>query len=202
MIRRIGQALVRCGPFALSIFITYLASSAVGIVMTHSGNEFALDKRDSIVRKAVTSDAASIAHKTGDEASAILHDFAGNLFLAAIPQALGGLAVVPPYFTVAYQGWIGGIVSVDAKHRSRLRTAKGASYYAIVLLLQFIPFSLVIGTGVRCGVELYRHNATIGWAFWRYRLPRETLIDVACIFTVAIPLFLIASTFEFLSTWN
>jgi hypothetical protein len=97
---------------------------------------------------------------------------------------------------------VGGIVSVDGKHRSRLRTKRGAAYYLLVLLLQFIPFSLCIGAGVRFGVELYRHNPSIGWRFWTYRLPRESLLDLGCAFAVAIPLFLAASAFEFLSSWN
>lgn len=123
-------------------------------------------------------------------------------FSGAIPQTLGGLGVVVPYFSVAYQGWIGGIVSVDGAHRSRLQSVKGASYYLLVLLLQFIPYSLCIGAGVRCGVELYRHNAVVGWMFWRYRLPRESLVDVGCAYAVAVPLFFVASAFEFLSPWN
>ena len=82
------------------------------------------------------------------------------------------------------------------------RTAAGGAYYVTVLVLQFIPFSLCIGGGVRCGVVLYRTNAQVGWPFWKYRLPRETLVDVACVFAVAIPLFLLASAFEFLSPWN
>ena len=202
MINRIFAALRRCRPFALSIFLTYLLSSSVGIFMAHAGNPFALAQRDKIVQKALTSDQASIAYASGHPAAAILHDLSGNLFSSAIPQTVGGLGVVLPYFSVAYQGWVGGIVSVDRTHRSRLRSLKTASYYLLVLLLQFIPFSLSIGAGVRCGVELYRHNTAISWRFWRYRLPRQTLVDLGCVFAVSVPLFFIASAFEFLSPWN
>ena len=201
-IARIALAIRRCKPFVVSIFLTYIVASAAGMLLAHSGNPVALEQRDRIVKKALASDSASIAHRAQDPARAIFHDFAGNLFLAAIPQAIGGLAVVPPYLSVAYQGWIGGIVSVDGAHRSRFRTAKGAAYYVTVLLLQFVPFSLSIGAGVRCGVELYRGNARVGWAFWRYRLAREVLVDLGCLFALAVPLFLVASTFEFLSPWN
>jgi hypothetical protein len=33
-------------------------------------------------------------------------------------------------------------------------------------------------------------------------LPRQALVDVGCAFSVAVPLFLVASAFEFLSPWN
>ena len=202
MIVRIIEAIRRCRLFALSIFVTYVLSSSVGLFMAHAGSGFALAQRDKIVRQAVSSDKASIAYRSGDRATAMFFDFAGNLFYAAIPQTVAGLGVVLPYFSVAHQGWVGGIVSVDSAHRSRLRDIKATSYYFLVLLLQFIPYSLCIGAGVRCGVELYRRNADVGWRFWRYRLPRESLVDVGCVYAVAIPLFFVASAFEFLSPWN
>jgi hypothetical protein len=202
MIDRIIKAILRCRPFAVSIFLTYLLSSSVGIFMVHAGNGFALAQRDKTVQKALTADKSSIAYQSGDRVTALLLDFAGNLFCAAVPQTVAGLGVVLPYFSVAYQGWIGGIVSVDSTHRSRLRSIRGTAYYFLVLLLQFIPFSLSIGAGVRCGVELYRHNAAIGWRLWRYRLPQQSLVDLGCVFAVTVPLFFVASAFEFLSPWN
>ncbi|HET7732187.1 MAG TPA: hypothetical protein VFK48_19345 [Usitatibacter sp.] len=202
MIARIIEAFRRCRLYALSIFLMYVLSSAAGIFMAHGGSTLALEQRDRIVKTALASDKSSIAHRSGDHVTAALFDAAGNLFFAAVPQTVLGLAVVPPYFSVAYQGWIGGIVSVDGKHRSRFRSARATSYYFIVLLLQFIPFSLCIGAGVRCGVELYRQNADVGWRFSQFRVPRQALVDVGCAFAVAIPLFLVASAFEFLSPWN
>jgi hypothetical protein len=202
MIDRIIKAVLRCKPFALSIFLTYFLSSSVGIFMTHAGNRFALARRDKTVQKALTSDKASIAYQSGNHGSALVLDFAGNLFYAAIPQTVAGLGVILAYFSVAHQGWVGGIVSVDSTHRGRLRSIKATSYYFLVLLLQFIPFSLSIGAGVRCGVELYRHNADISWRFWRYRFPRQSLVDLGCVYAVAVPLFFVASAFEFLLPWN
>lgn len=202
MIDRIIEALRRCRLFALSIFLTYVISSCVGIFMAHAGNTFALAQRDRIVQKAVTSDKASIAHRSGDHASAIVADFAGNLFYAAIPQTVAGLGVILPYFSVSQQGWIGGIVSVDRTHRSRFRSIRATSYYFLVLFLQFVAFSLSIGAGVRCGVELYRQNKDVGWHLSRFRLPRESLIDLAFVYMVTVPLFFAASAFEFLSPWN
>jgi hypothetical protein len=61
---------------------------------------------------------------------------------------------------------------------------------------------LCIGAGIRFGVDLYRHNPSIGWRFWRYRMSRRSVADLGYVFAVAIPLFLVASAFEFLSTWN
>ena len=202
MTARIIEALRRCRLYALSIFLTYVLSSFVGIFMAHAGNTLALAQRDRIVKAALASDKSSIAHRSGAHVTAAMFDAAGNVFLAALPQTVLGLAVVPPYFSVAYQGWIGGIVSVDGRHRSRFRSARATSYYFIVLLLQFIPFSLCIGSGVRCGVELYRQNADTGWRLSQFRLPRQGLADVGCAFAAAIPLFLLASAFEFLSPWN
>src|SRR5512138_2156283 len=92
--RRVRDALVRCRWFALSIFLTYALWSGVGIVMAHSGNAFALARRDSIVHKAVTSDAASVAHRSGDQRTAIVADFTGNLLYAAMAQTIAGLSVV------------------------------------------------------------------------------------------------------------
>lgn len=202
VIARVVEALQRCRPFALSIFITYALSSGVGIVMAHAGNSFALAQRDRIVHRAVTSDRASIAHRSGDQAAAIVADFTGNLLYAAIPQTVAGLAVVPPYISVARQGWAGGIVSVDGTHRSRFQNVRATAYYFVVLLLQFTAFSLSIGAGVRCGVELYRQNRKIGWQLSRFRLPSQGLVDVGCVHAVSVPLFLGASAFEFLSPWN
>lgn len=202
MIDRTAGALQRCKPFALSIFLTYVVSSSVGIFMVHSGNRFALARRDKTVEKALAADRASIAYRSGDPLGALALDFAGNLFYAAVPQTVAGIGVVLPYFSVAHQGWVGGITSVDGAHRSRLRTIKSASYYVLVLLLQFVPFSLSIGAGVRCGVALYRRNTDVAWRFRRYRFPRESLVDLGCVFAVSVPLFLVASAFEFLSPWN
>ena len=202
VITRVVEALRRSRFFALSIFLTYVLSSGVGIVMAHAGNTVALAQRDSIVHRAVTSDRASIAHRSGDQRSAIVADFTGNLLYAAIPQTIAGLAVVLPYISVARQGWVGGIVSVDGAHRSRFRSVRATAYYFLVLLLQFTAFSLSIGAGVRCGVELYRRNRDVGWQVSRFRLPRESLVDVGCVYAVSVPLFLVASAFEFLSPWN
>jgi hypothetical protein len=53
-------------------------------------------------------------------------EFSRNLGLAAIPETIGGLTIVMPIALGLYRGWVGGIVSVDHLHQSRLRTAGSA----------------------------------------------------------------------------
>lgn len=198
--KSIFLSLKRCRNWMVSIFITYSLSCLVGILMTHCGNRFSLSYRDKIVGRAMAKDQTSISYSAGKPYKAALTDFAGNLFLGAFPQTVIGLGIVVPYFSVAYQGWVGGIVSVDGNHRSRLRELKSALYYIIVLILQYLPYSMAIGSGIRLGVETYRLNKTRKIS--EYRIDRESLKDVMRIYVLVIPLFLIASGFEFLSPWN
>lgn len=196
------EALHRCRIYAASIFLTYCAACLIGILMSHCGNEFELSQRDKIVGAATANDKASINYQAGENFTAALFDCAGNLFFAAVPQTILGFGIVIPYFSVTYQGWIGGIVSVDSSHQSRFKTVKGSAYYLIVLLLQFIPFSLSIGAGVKCGIEFYRHNSIVSWKFWNYRIPIASLKNLGYVYLVSVPLFFAASCFEFLSPWN
>ena len=170
--------------------------------MAHGGNRFALARRDAMVERAVTHDRASLDYRAGRRVRAALVDAAANFGLAALPQTVLGLTVVLPFGTVAQQGWAGGVVSVDRHHDSRLRTMRGASYYLGVLFLQFVAFSLCIGAGVRTGVCLYQANQAIGWRVWQYRLPRQAIADAGHVVGAALPVFLVASAFEFLSPWN
>ena len=198
---RVATAIRRSAPYSLSIFITYVVAAAIGAGMVHSGNRYALARRDAIVEGAA-GDRSIVDYRAGRRVQAALADAAANFGLAALPQTVAGLTVVLPYVTVSMQGWAGGIVSVDGRHVSRLRTARRAAYYLGVLLLQFAAFSLCIGGGIRCGVALYRQNQDVGWRIWRYRLARSTLGDLLLVIGASIPLFLIASSFEFLSSWN
>lgn len=59
------------------------------------------------------------AYTQNDRAKAALLDVGGNVQVALI-TSVAGLAVVGPLPIAAYRGWVGGIVSVDAQHRSRL----------------------------------------------------------------------------------
>lgn len=202
LFRSILRALARCRWHALSIFCVYILSITVGILMAQNGSRFALLQRDRIVSAALRADRASISYQGGHRFAAVVWDFAGNLFIAAISQTLMGLGVVPPYATAAYQGWVGGIVSVDAAHRSRFVTPKATVYYFAVLLLQTLAFSLSIGGGVRCGADTYRHNSDVGGRLWKWRIRKESLADLGLVLLGSIPLFLAGSCLEFLSSWN
>jgi len=202
MIGSILLTLKRSRFFILSIFMTYWISCAAGIIMSHTGNNFALTARDRIVGQAVENDKASLSYLKGNNINAALYDFCGNLLLGAVPQTLMGFGIVIPYFTVLRQGWIGGIVSVDSQHKSRFKNFKSSAYYLLVLMLQFIPYSLAIGCGIRFGVDFYNNNRVNGWEFWKYKIQKSGIKDLIYIYILVIPLFFLASCFEFLSSWN
>ncbi len=83
-----------------------------------------------------------------------------------MPNTVGGLAVVIPYPVIAYRGWIGGIVSVNNAHISRLVEPNQAFYYLSVLTLQIIPYSLAGGAGVNLGLAYLRPKRYSGEKKW------------------------------------
>ena len=170
--------------------------------MSQTGNNFALIYRDKIVGQSLSTDKASINYLKGNNFSAALYDFKGNLLFGAIPQTLMAFSIVIPFITVAKQGWVGGIVSVDGEHKSRFKNLNSLLYYIIVLLGQLIPYSMAIGAGMKCGIDFYTANRTIGWDIRKFKIPKTSLIDVGYIYILVIPLFFLASCFEFLSSWN
>ena len=195
-------AKIGCRLYVLSIFLVYVIPSTIGILMVHTGNQFALSQRDKIVGAALRTDKAAMNHHSGDKLTAALYHFGGNVFIAAIPQTVTGLAIAPPYFTVAYQGWVGGIVSVDGSHQSRFTSFKPSANYFIVLLLQIAAFSPSIVAGIKCGVDTYKHSTEVSWRFWKFRIPKESIVAVSHVYLVSLSIFLFASCFEFLSSWN
>ena len=202
MINLIWTAVKNCKIYVLSVFLTYCVSCLAGILMSHSGNNFALSSRDKIVGQAVKTDKAAINYQEGKKFQAALNDFKGNLLFGAVPQTLLGFGIIVPYFSVLKQGWVGGIVSVDSEHKSRFRNFKSAFYYLFVLLLQFIPYSLAIGAGIKCGIDFYNYNKSKGWMIMKFGIQKKSLIDLGLVYILVIPLFFIASCFEFLSSWN
>ncbi len=179
----------------LTIAATYLLSLVAGIVMVSTGNTFALDRRDEIVGAAQASEIL-VADRGGDQTRAALLDFASNLVLGGVTSTVAGIAVVGSYPIVAYRGWVGGIVSVDARHQSRLDDPGRATYYLVTLLLQLIPYSIAGGMGVYLGVGAWRAVRRPRTDTW-LGLPKDRLRDVAVAYLVIAPLFLIASTWEF-----
>jgi hypothetical protein len=173
-----------------------------GTVMVHTGTAFALSYRDRLVNQATQQDPAAAAARQGDNLRAALWDFAGNLGLGSVPKAISGFSVIFPYPFVAYQGWIGGIVSVRGDHTSRLNDPRSAIYYLLTLILQIIPYSLAIGAGVNVGLAAYRPSPDYPGEKWFGSFPKEAVWDMARIYSLVIPLFLVASLWEFLSPWN
>lgn len=198
MVRAIGRAR-RC---IFTVAGTYGVFILIGMGMVHAGNTLALTYRDQLVNRAVQQDPAALAANQGDNLRAALWDFAGNLVLGAVPKTISGFAIIFPYPLVAHQGWVGGIVSVRGDHTSRLTDPRSAVYYLLTLLLQVIPYSLAVGAGVNVGVALFRPPSYYQDQKWLGVFSKEALRDVGRIYALVIPLFLVASLWEFLSPWN
>ena len=202
IIRAVGIALFRARFPILAVVVAYLVSILAGAVMVHGGNSFALNYRDKLVGDAVKHDRAAIANNEGDKFRAALLDFSGNLVIGAMPKTIAGMAIVMPFPLVIYQGWIGGIVSVRGNHTSRLDSPRPALYYLLTLLLQIVPYSFAVGAGVNVGISLLRPAVCYQGEKWARIFPKESVRDLGRIYVVVIPLFLVASLWEFLSPWN
>jgi hypothetical protein len=197
ILRRPIGAVRRARVAILTFAAVYALSVLLGIAMVTAGDPFALGRRDDIVAGA-RSDASLTADRAGDHLQAAVLDFAENLVLGAIPSTLTGISIVGSYPFAAYRGWIGGIVSVDRDHRSRLADPARALYYIVTLVPQLIPYSIAGGMGVYLGVgvwrELLRHPGS-----WSPPLPRDRITDTALAYAIIAPLFLVASLWEFLA---
>jgi hypothetical protein len=197
MVTLILRALTRAWLPLVTMAFTYALAVGTGIAMVHMGNTFALHQRDTIVASAHASDPASFALQQGNPLLAALLDFIRNLLLGAVPSTIGGLAIVIPYGVAIYRGWVGGIVSVDSAHYSRLATPVDAVYYLVTIVLQLIPYTLAAGAGVNLGLAYLRPRPCYAGAHW-HGIPIEALRDAARIYVLIVPLFLIASLWEFL----
>jgi hypothetical protein len=195
----LGRSLRSARTGILAMAATYAASVGVGAAMVHAGSRFAVAKRDAIVDRALRSDPASRADDAGDHGAAAAIDFSRNLGLAAIPDTIAGLTVVLPFGFAAYRGWVGGLVSIDEHHESRLRRARPALYYLVTLTLQLAGFTLAGGAGVHLGWSTIRGRGPMVGPAW-FRLSRPAVIEVAWIYTLIVPLFALGSLWEFLWT--
>ncbi len=200
--RNILRAFNRARFEILTVGLAYFLTVLAGAGMVHEGSRPALKYRDKLVAKARGKDPASIAYAKGRKLEAAFWDFGQNLVLGAVPLTITGLTVVSPYGFAAYRGWVGGIVSVDGQHRSRLRERKSAAYYILTLILQLIPYSLAGGIGVKLGLAYFRQDPAYEDSRKVMGYPVEALKDVVRVYTLVVPLFLVASLWEFLSTWN
>ena len=190
----VAGALRRARIAILALAVTYALSVMLGIAMVSSGSDLALARRDAIVTEAQAGDTLT-AYRTGDRLRAGLLDFGSNLVLGGMTSTVLGVGVVLALPVVAYRGWVGGIVSVDAKHASRLGDASRALYYLATLVLQLIPYSIAGGLGVQLGIDSWRglRRPVPNWL----GLPKDSIRDVALGYIVVVPLFLVASLFEF-----
>ena len=197
IVRASLSAIDRARVAILSVALVYVLSVAMGIGMVSLGNTYALDRRDEIVADARSTDTL-VAYRSGDRLRAALLDFAANLGLGGVTSSVLGISVVGAYPVFAYRGWVGGIVSVDAQHRSRLASPDTALYYLVTLVLQLIPYSIAGGVGVRLGIGAWRdmrgssRPSVLG-------LRTDRLRDMALAYVVIAPLFLVASLWEFLA---
>jgi len=198
--RGVGAAVRRARNPLAWVALAYAVGVSTGVIAVHAGSAFALRERDRIVGHAVVHDAPSLALARGERVSAALFDFVGNLGRGAVPYTIMGLGVVFPLPLVVYQGWVGGIVSVNEDHASRFGSATGALYYTSVMLLQLIPYSLATAAGIRLGLAFMMPKGRYGYPGserW-LGLPSEGVRDVLRIYTLVVPLFLVASLVEFL----
>ena len=195
---QVSEAVSRARNPIVLMGVTYLLAVLTGIGMVSVRNKFALGYRDKLVSGAVAHSRVLNSQYSGHYLQAALLDFAGNLGLGAVPNTIAGLSVVLPFPMAAFRGWVGGVVSVDERHHSRLADRREVIYYLVVIVLQLIPYSLAGGAGVRLGLRFYStwgHREVARW----WILPRDGTVDVLWIYSVVVPLFLLASLVEFLA---
>ena len=175
----------------------YGLSLSLGMLMVHMGNGFALRCRDSIVARAHRTDPSSRADDAGRHVAAAGLDFSRNLFLAAVPDTIGGLTLVLPVAVASYRGWVGGIVSVNAAHHSRLAHWRTGWYYVVTLALQVSAFVLAGGGGLHLGWAFIRKQEPLIGPKW-LRLPKRALLDACWLYLLIVPLFALGSAWEFI----
>lgn len=198
MIVQIQSALYRARAGIAIMASVYAISVGTGFIMVHTRSQFALACRDTLVADAHRDDPAARANDAGAHAVAAALDFSRNLGLAAVPDTIGGYVFVMPIGTGAYRGWVGGIVSVDAQHRSRLRVFRSALYYTVTMLLQLAGFTLAAGAGLHLGwANIRRVGPFFGPAAWS-PLPKQVVLDVAWLYVLVVTFFALGSTWEFL----
>lgn len=195
VVRASLRAIDRARLEILSVALAYVLSVVVGIGMVSTGNDYALQRRDAIVADAQSS-GTMIAYRSGDRLQAALLDTAANLGLGGLTSTVLGFSVVGVYPAVAYRGWVGGVVSVNSQHHSRLGSIDTAIYYLMTLVLQLIPYSIAAGVGVRVGIGAWRDIRGSSRPSL-FGLRKDLLRDAAIAYVTIAPLFFIASLWEF-----
>lgn len=193
----IQRALCRAKFGILTVGIAYVLALGMGLAMVHAGNSFALAYSDRIVANASASSSILHALDQGHPFAAAALDFGANS-LGGLASTLAGYWAPAVYPVAIYRGWIGGIVSVDRRHHSRLKNASGRRYYLITVFLQLVPYILAGGAGVNLGIARVRPVGDYAGPKW-FGVPQEAFKDAARIYLLVIPLFALASAYEFLA---
>jgi hypothetical protein len=196
---RIGFALTRARFGIKTVAAAYVLGLFAGAFMVHFGNGFALRYRDRLVGDAVKTSTILQRSQKGNRLAAASLDASGNA-AAGLVSLLAGYCVPAGYWIALERGWIGGIVSVDGDHRSRLKGVHEAFYYVVTLVLQLVPYTLVGGAGVNLGIAAFTNPAIPIYQGPRLRwlrIPVEAIRDACWIYLIALPMFAVASLFEF-----
>ncbi len=205
MFHCVHQAIVRASLGIVVAGVADLLGLVLGIAIVHAGGEFALRQRDRLVGKVRGSEgpAAVASSSPRDRTGEVVRDTAGNVW-TSLCGAVAGYSVAPSAAIAFYRGWIGGIVSVDDEHRSRLRSGPSAAYYLITVLLQSVPWVLVVGAGISIGFAVFGRfigldSPYTGPYVWPAFLliPQQAVVDLCWIIGIAIPISVVASVFEF-----
>lgn len=184
----------------IAIALTHVVTVTAGIIMVHTGNRFTLSYRDRLVAQAHASDPVAPSFQEGDRLRAALIETVRTQW-ACLATGLTGLSVIPPFLLSGYRGWVGGIISVDRDHISRLGDPPQAIYYLSVVILQLIPYSLAAGAGLNLGLTYFGPRADYLGGKW-IGYPREAFWDFARIVVLTVPLVIVANLWEFLSPLN
>ena len=194
------RALRKARTWILAIGIVHVLAVIASAVLVQSGYAPALAYRDRLVDQARRSDPVSLAFQRGENLRAAIVE-AARTQLVCVAVAVTGLTVVFPFALAAYRGLVGGVVSVDDNHLSRLRQTDQAVYYLTVIILQIIPYALAGGAGVKLGLTYFRRGSVYEGARW-LGYSKEAITDVVRILLLTIPLVLVANLWEFLSPLN
>jgi hypothetical protein len=65
-----------------------------------------------------------------------------------------------------------------------------------------IPYSLAVGAGVNAGIAMLRPAKIYQGEKWLNLVPKEALRDIGRIYALVVPLFPLASLWEYLGPWN
>jgi hypothetical protein len=197
---RIRRALTHARLGIVTVALAYAIGLFAGGLMVHAHNRFALRYRDRLVGDAWKSSPTLAQYQKGHRVIAASLDSGGNA-AAGLLSLIAGYGVPAGYWVAGYRGWVGGVVSVDENHRSRLSTRYEAFYYLTTLLLQLIPYTLAGGAGVNLGIAAFAKPRWTGYTGRRVpwlMIPFEAIGDAAWIYLIALPMFVGASLFEFL----